>query len=111
MTAPYVLPPPALSPPALPATAVAAAFEAAYLCQETISVISLRGAALARLGAFPTEEAVRMVLEKPPAFMAAGIAAWSAAFQGSRGDEVLSAAIRSLRIEARANAARLTKAG
>ena len=93
-----------------PLSVFATALEAGFLMQEAATVLALRGAALSALPPRSGLEALRMVVEKPPAFAASARAAWIAAATGRRADEALSAALRPLRTEARANLARLSRA-
>lgn len=93
----------------LPLSAYATALEAAFLMQEAASVLALRVAALSGLRPLAPGEALRMVAEKPPAFAASAHAALDAALRGRRADEVMAAALRPLRREARANVARLSR--
>jgi hypothetical protein len=92
-----------------PLSAYAAALEAAFLLHEATSVWALRAAALSGLRPLAPGEAVRMVVEKPPAFAASAHAALDAALRGRFADQVMAAALRPLRLEARANVARLSR--
>jgi hypothetical protein len=99
--------------PPLPG-AVALAFwatqlEAAFLAAEAGSVLTLRMMSFSGLRPMVPGEHLRMVVEKPPAFLAAALAAWIATVSGRRADEVLAAAIRPLRAEASANVLRLSR--
>jgi len=99
------------APEPFPFPIYATALEAAFLMQEAALVLSLRAAALSGLRPLAPGEALRMVTEKPPAFAAASVAAWTAMATGRRADEVLAAALRPLRAETRANVARLRRSG
>ncbi|MEE4119137.1 MAG: hypothetical protein V2I65_08990 [Paracoccaceae bacterium] len=93
----------------LPLSAYATALEAAFLLHEAASVWALRAAALSGLRPLAPGEALRMIAEKPPAFAASAHAALDAALRGRRAEEVMAAALRPLRLEARANAQRLSR--
>ncbi|MEO1677151.1 MAG: hypothetical protein AAFU80_03225 [Pseudomonadota bacterium] len=86
-----------------------AGMEACCLLVEAQSVIIMR--LLGFVGARPSEpdEALRMVVEKPAAFVEAGGAAWQAAAQAGRADHAVAAAIRSLRDKTGANVRRLSE--
>lgn len=83
--------------------------EAAFLAAEAGSVLTLRMMSFSGLRPLEPGEHVRMVAEKPPAFLAAALAAWIATVSGQRADQVLAAAIRPLRAEASANVLRLSR--
>jgi hypothetical protein len=93
----------------VPFAACATALEAAFLVQEAASVLALRAAAFSGVRPRVPGEALRMIAEKPPAFAASAAAALDAAVTGHRADEVIRAALRPLRAEARANVARLAR--
>ena len=96
------------APIPFPISVYATTLEAAFLMHEAVSVLSLRTAALSGFRPLAPDEALRMVTEKPPAFAASAAAAFEAALRGRRAEEVLAAALRPLRAEARANVARLS---
>ena len=83
--------------------------EAAFLAAEAGSVLTLRMMSFSGLRPMVPGEHLRMVAEKPPAFLAAALAAWIATVSGQRADQVLAAAIRPLRAEASANVLRLSR--
>ncbi len=97
------------APEPFPLSLYATALEAGFLMQEAAMVFSLRTAALSGLRPLASDEALRMLTEKPPAFAAANAAAWMAIATGRRADEVIAAALRPLRTETRANVARLRR--
>jgi hypothetical protein len=83
--------------------------EVAFLAAEAGSVLTLRMMSFSGLRPMVPGEHLRMVAEKPPAFLAAALAAWIATVSGQRADQVLAAGIRPLRAEASANVLRLSR--
>jgi len=82
--------------------------ETAFLINEAWSVITLRTMSLSGLRPMSPAEPLRMMLEKPPAFLASGMEAYRSAASGGGAEEILASSLRPLRQEARANHDRLT---
>ncbi|MEM9247318.1 MAG: antibiotic ABC transporter [Pseudomonadota bacterium] len=91
----------------LPIALWTASLEGAFLSVEAWSVIVLRSLSMSGLRPMAPAEPFRMVVEKPSAFVASHAAAWKAAADGHRADQVASIYIRRLRQEVRANTDRL----
>ncbi|MFV0359500.1 antifreeze protein [Tropicimonas sp.] len=81
--------------------------EAGMLGVEASLVIAYRVYGAFGFNPLTSEELVRMIAEKPPAFAASAVAAGIAAACGLRPDQVLAAAIRPLRKETNRNLRRL----
>jgi glucose dehydrogenase len=75
------------------------------------SVMAMRMLGMAGAWNVAPSETRRMAAEKPPAFLAAGMAAASAAMQGDRPDQIARAAMRPLRRRTVSNANRLARRG
>lgn len=85
--------------------------QSAQMALEAQTVVALRLLGMAGLWAVPHADDMRMVLEKPDAFVRSATAASQAMLSGKRPDQIATAAIKPLRRKTRANARRLTRAG
>lgn len=83
----------------------------AQMMLEAQTVMTLRLLGMAGIWTTAPTESVRMVLEKPGAFIRAASSATEAAISGKRPDQIAEAAIRPLRRKTRANSRRLARAG
>jgi len=83
----------------------------AAMAVEAQMVVAFRTMGLMGLWAVAPGEASRMVVEKPAAFNRAAAAATRAAMAGRGPDEVMAAALASLRGRTRANMRRLARRG
>jgi hypothetical protein len=81
------------------------------LWAETSMVIGMRMMGMAGVWAVRPDEALRMMVEKPPAFSDAALAGASAVWAGKRPDQIATATLAPLTRKARANRRRLTRAG
>ncbi len=86
-------------------------YQMAMTMAEAQAVMAMRIFGLAGAWSLPPSEAIRMIAEKPPAFMRAASAAGMAAANGKRPDQILSAALKPVRQKTRANSRRLAKRG
>ncbi|MEM1430079.1 MAG: antifreeze protein [Pseudomonadota bacterium] len=84
--------------------------EGAFLFAEAWSVITLRTMSMSGMRPMSPEEPLRMMIEKPPAFLASGVAAYVSAASGRSAEDILTSSLRPLRREARANRSRLSGA-
>ncbi|MEM6738756.1 MAG: antifreeze protein [Pseudomonadota bacterium] len=100
-----------VSPFIFPLSLWQSSLEVAFLSVEALSVFGLRMMLLSGARPMANSEPVRMVMEKPPAFLASGVEAWSAAASGKSADQIMTASLRPLRAKTRANADRLLKEG
>jgi hypothetical protein len=96
---------------ASPDDVLRSATEVGLLIWETQSVIALRLMGMSGMWSVRSDETARMVSEKGPAFARSAAAAMQAAASGKRPDQVMEAAVRSLRSRTRANMRRLSKRG
>ena len=85
--------------------------QTAQMMAEAQTVMALRLMGMAGVWATAPTEGVRMVFEKPDAFIRSASSATEAALAGKRPDQIAEAAIKPLRRKTRANARRLAKKG
>ena len=90
---------------------VSVGIQTAQLVAEAQMVMTMRLLGMAGFWSMPPSENLRMVLEKPDAFVRSAYAASNAAMMGKRPDQVAEAAIKPLRHKTRANSRRLRRAG
>lgn len=95
---------------ATPADLAALGMRTWGLWSEAMMVVSMRSLGMMGLWPVRPDEAMRMFLEKPPAFSDAALAAASAAWRGKRPDQIAVATMAPLTRKARANRRRLSQA-
>lgn len=81
----------------------------AQMLVEAQTTVALRLLGMAGLWPVSRSEGVRMLREKPGAFVEAAGAATLAAMTGKRPDQVMAAALKPIRKKTRANSRRLSK--
>ena len=83
--------------------------EASFLYVEALSIITMRTLSMSGLRPMAPTEPVRMILEKPPAFYASGLAAWTAMLGGKSPEAIVASSLKPLRRKTRANHRRLSR--
>ena len=83
----------------------------AMMAFEAQTVVALRILGMMGLWAVTPSENARMVAEKPTAFLQSATAAMTAAANGQRPDQIVTAAVTPIRRRTSANVRRLTKRG
>lgn len=85
--------------------------QTAQMMFEAQTVMTLRILGMAGVWGTAPAESVRMVLEKPDAFIRSASSATEAMMTGKRPDQIAEAALKPLRHKTKANARRLRRAG
>jgi hypothetical protein len=80
----------------------------AVLFAEAWTVVTLRTMAMSGMRPMSPSEPILMMLEKPPAFLASGLAAYRSAVLGRGTEAIIASSLRPLHKKARANRRRLT---